>query len=103
MATLVTLLAHCWAGHIWWQILQFLQQDLPPKKILAIYLKTNIAKYLPGNIWHYYGRVWAVTRYGGTKTAATMSVLLEPLLMAAAALTIALLGIPDSFMGLSLA
>ena len=102
VATLVTLLAHCWAGGIWWQILKFLHQDLPLQQILPVYLKTNIAKYLPGNIWHYYGRVWVVTRYGGTKTAATISVLLEPLLMAAAALTISLLGIPKSFWSLAL-
>lgn len=102
MATLVTLLAHSWAGYIWWQTLKFLHQDLPLQQILPVYLKTNIAKYLPGNIWHYYGRVWSVTKFGGTKTAATISVLLEPLLMAAAALTIALLGIPESFWGLTL-
>jgi glycosyltransferase 2 family protein len=101
MATLVTLLAHGWAGYIWWQTLKFLHQDLSLKQILPVYLKTNVAKYLPGNIWHYYGRVWAVTKSGGSRSAAMVSVLLEPLLMAAAALTIALLGIPDAFWGLA--
>jgi glycosyltransferase 2 family protein len=101
IATLITLLAHGWAGYIWWQTLKFLHQDLPLQQILPIYLKTNIAKYLPGNIWHYYGRVWVVTKSGGSGSAAMVSVLLEPLLMAAAALTIALLRISDAFWGLS--
>jgi uncharacterized membrane protein YbhN (UPF0104 family) len=58
--------------------------------VLPVYLKTNVAKYIPGNVWHYYGRVWAVTNAGGSLGAATISVLLEPLLMAAAALLVAL-------------
>jgi len=102
VATLITLLAHCWAGWVWWQTLGFLHQDLPLQHLLPVYLKTNIAKYIPGNIWHYLWRVWAVTRCGGTKTAVTISVLLEPLLMAAAALTIVLLGMPESFWSLAL-
>lgn len=102
MATLVTLLAHSWAGYIWWLTLKFLDQGLPLQQILPVYLKTNIAKYLPGSIWHYYGRVWAVTKSGGSRNAAMASVLLEPLLMAAAALTIALLGIPETFWILTL-
>lgn len=101
MATLVTLLAHSWAGYIWWLTLKFLHQGLPLQQILPVYLKTNIAKYLPGSIWHYYGRVWAVTKSGGSRSAAMVSVLLEPLLMAAAALTVALLGVPDAFWGLA--
>ncbi len=101
-ATLVTLIAHGWAGYIWWQTLKFLHQDLSLRQILPVYLKTNIAKYLPGNIWHYYGRVWVVTKSGGSRSAAMVSVLLEPLLMAAAALSIALLGISNYFWGLAL-
>ncbi len=58
---------------------------------IRIYLLTNIAKYLPGNIWHFYGRITAVTKRGGALGIATLSVLLEPLLMAAAALSIGLI------------
>jgi hypothetical protein len=53
---------------------------------------TRIAKYLPGNVWQYYGRIWAITSAGGSLGAASLSVLIEPLLMAAAALIIALTG-----------
>jgi hypothetical protein len=56
-------------------------------------LQTNIAKYLPGNVWHYYGRVAAAKSAGIPTSIATISVLLEPLLMAAAAIVFALLGI----------
>lgn len=102
IATLVILTAYCWAGYLWWQTLKFLQQNLPLREILPLYLKTNIAKYVPGNIWHYYGRVSAVTSQGGTMTVATISVLLEPLMMAAAAFIIVLLNLPKDFWGLAL-
>ena len=58
---------------------------------ICVYLTTNIAKYLPGNVWHFYGRISAVSKSSGSLGAATLTVLLEPLLMAAAALLIALL------------
>jgi glycosyltransferase 2 family protein len=92
LAFLITLLAHIWAGLVWAWILRSLHQPIQYRWLLQVYLKTNIAKYLPGNVWHYYGRIWAVTKAGGSLSAATISVLLEPLLMAAAALLIALTG-----------
>lgn len=88
----ITLLAHIWAGCVWGWILLSLKQPVQYRWVLQVYLKTNIAKYLPGNVWHYYGRIWAVTKTGGSLSAATISVLLEPLLMAAAALLVALTG-----------
>lgn len=87
----ITLLAHTFAGWVWSQILQDFHQLVNRGWIIQAYLKTNIAKYLPGNIWHYYGRVTAATTAGASLAAATVSVLLEPLLMAASALLIALL------------
>lgn len=89
---LVTLLAHIWAGLVWGWILQSFKQPVQYDWVLPVYLKTNIAKYLPGNVWHYYGRILAVTSAGGSLGAATISVLLEPLLMAAAAILVILVG-----------
>lgn len=89
---LITLLAHIWAGLVWGWILQSFKQPVQYRWVLPVYLTTNIAKYLPGNVWHYYGRILAVTKAGGSLEAATISVLLEPLLMAASALLIALAG-----------
>ncbi|MBD2128239.1 YbhN family protein [Microcoleus sp. ZQ-A2] len=91
-AFLITLAAHTWAGLVWSWILRSFKQPIQYRWVLQVYLKTNLAKYLPGNVWHYYGRIWAVTDAGGSLSAATISVLLEPLLMAAAALVIALTG-----------
>lgn len=87
----ITLLAHCWTGYVWNLILKALGQQRSGIWAMQVYLKTNIAKYLPGNVWHLYGRVTAARSAGIPATAATLSVLLEPLLMAAAALCLALL------------
>lgn len=91
IATGVTLLAHTWAGWIWTWILQELNQSVSSPQFIQVYLKTNIAKYLPGNIWHHYGRIVAAKKANVSAGAATLSVLLEPLLMLAAALIIIVL------------
>lgn len=88
----VTLLAHIWSGWVWGWILHTLNHPVSGFWSVRVYLKTNIAKYVPGNIWHFYGRIVASTEAGIPLKTATLSVLLEPLLMAAAALLIALLG-----------
>lgn len=88
----MTLLAHICAGWVWSGILRKdLQQPVASIQLVQAYLQTNIAKYLPGNIWHYYGRVMAAKTAGATLETATVSVLLEPLLMAASALIVALI------------
>lgn len=91
VATGVTLLAHIWAGWMWTWILKELNQSVSPGEFIQVYLKTNVAKYLPGNVWHYYGRILAAKNANVDPGAATLSVLLEPLLMAAAALIMVIL------------
>jgi len=90
-ATGVTLLAHIWAGWIWTWVLKELNQSVSSIQFIQVYLKTNIAKYLPGNVWHYYGRIMAAKNANIPTNIATLSVLLEPLLMLAAALIIIVL------------
>ncbi|WP_414586942.1 lysylphosphatidylglycerol synthase domain-containing protein [Scytonema sp. PCC 10023] len=92
IATGITLLAHTWAGWVWSWVLKELNQPVNSLEFIQVYLKTNIAKYIPGNIWHYYGRIVAAKNANVSTGAATLSVLLEPLLMAAAALIIVLVG-----------
>ncbi len=89
-ALIITICAHVWSGWIWTWIIKIFQQPLSRKEGIRVYLLTNIAKYSPGNIWHFYGRITAVGRKGGSRGAATLCVLLEPLLMAAAALFVGL-------------
>lgn len=89
----VTLFAHIWSGWVWTWMLAELNQPVCSSQFVQVYLKTNIAKYLPGNVWHYYGRILAAKNAGVTANVATLSVLLEPLLMAAAALIVVLFSI----------
>lgn len=88
----LSLLAYALSAWVWSWILKSFQQPINSVWIILVYLKTNLAKYLPGNFWHYYGRISAVTAVGGSLEAATVSVLLEIPLMAGAALLITLIG-----------
>ena len=90
IALSITILAHVWSGWVWTWILAIFKQPLGVREGIRIYLLTNIAKYSPGNIWHFFGRITAVAKRGGSRGVATISVLLEPLLMAAAALSVGL-------------
>ncbi len=90
-ALIVTLLAHIWSGWVWTWILLIFNLCWNQWAGIRVYLLTNIAKYLPGNVWHFYGRISALTKKGGSIGEATFSVVLEPLLMAAAALFIGLI------------
>ncbi len=94
LSLIVTLLAHIWSGWVWTFILREFNQPIPVFWALRIYLTTNMAKYIPGNIWHFYGRILTINQIGVKGNVATVSVLLEPLLMAAAALIMALLFAP---------
>ncbi|MHC5733058.1 MAG: UPF0104 family protein, partial [Nostoc sp.] len=64
IATGVTLLAHIWAGWVWTWVFQQFNQFVNTSLFIQVYLKTNIAKYLPGNVWHYYGRIMAAKGAG---------------------------------------
>jgi glycosyltransferase 2 family protein len=86
----ITLLAHCWSGWVWGWLLTSCGAPQSGLWAMATYLKTNIAKYLPGNIWHFYGRVRACDGKAVSRPIAVLSLVLEPLLMAASALALAL-------------
>ena len=91
LAFIVTLMAHVWSGWVWHWILNLFAQPLGGFWSTPIYLKTNVAKYLPGNVWHFFGRVRALQSVGAPTGVAIVSVVMEPLLMAVAALIIACL------------
>jgi hypothetical protein len=91
IATGVTLLAHTWAGLVWTWVLKELKAEVPTFQFIQVYLKTNVAKYLPGNVWHHWGRIVAAKQEQVPTGTATLSVLLEPLLMAVAAFIVIVL------------
>lgn len=91
LAFIVTLMAHIWSGWVWHWILRLFDQPLSGLWSTPIYLKTNVAKYLPGNVWHFFGRVRALQSVGASTGTAIVSVVMEPLLMAVAAIIIACL------------
>ncbi len=86
----LTLIAHTWAGWVWSWILAQLDRKVSSGWAIRVYLKTNIAKYLPGNMWHFYGRIQAAHQQQIPWECAAISVLLETLLMVAAGLGMAL-------------
>lgn len=90
LAGAITLLAHGWSGWVWGWLMRWLGLLVPVPWITLVYLRTNIWKYLPGNVWHFYGRLQALRQLGLGVTTASLAVALEPLLMAAAALILGL-------------
>jgi len=93
----LTLSAHVVGGWTWSRTLRELKQPVNWVWMTQEYLKTNVAKYLPGNVWHYYGRINAAKTAGASIEVAALSVVLEPVLMLAAALLITLLSSQQIF------
>ncbi len=86
LSIILNLLAHVFSGWVWQWILNLFQIKLGVIKVICLYLITNISKYIPGNIWHFYGRINALQAKGYSLSLAGVSVAIEPLLMAAGAL-----------------
>lgn len=93
LATVVTAIAHTWSALVWGGILKLFRVQISLIQAIQIYLCTNLAKYLPGNVWHFYGRMTKVVDSGSLWGVASLLVLLEPLLLAAGAVIIAVFGL----------
>jgi glycosyltransferase 2 family protein len=91
----ITLFSMIFAGWVWMLILREFRQSVNAAWAIQVFLKTNIFKYLPGNIWHFWGRILDAKKAGISPKAATLSVLLEPLLMASAGLLIGLMSLGE--------
>ena len=78
----VTLLAHTLSGWVWSWILDSLQHPISGLWSTLVYLRTNVWKYLPGNVWHFVGRVRALKTLTIPTGTAVAGVVLEPVLMA---------------------
>ena len=69
-----------------WQVLVgWLGHGRGSTPLVPLYLRSNLLKYLPGGVWHFLQRVRVLSPSIGTGPA-LVSVLLEPMLMAVAAL-----------------
>jgi len=77
---------------VWTWILKSYQQPIKTSAGIGIYMITNLGKYLPGNIGHFYARIVAINKAGSDWGTASLSVLLELLLLVCAALAIAVIG-----------
>lgn len=95
-AAVITLGAHVWAGVVWSWLLSAAGHPQPVRWATVTYLRTNIAKYLPGNVWHFFRRVRACQDRQIPLGAALLSVVLEAVLMVASACLLASTGFPLS-------
>ena len=68
----------------WKVLVAWLGHGSGPVPLVPLYLSSNLLKYLPGGVWHFLRRVRALGPSIGTGPA-LVSVLLEPMLMAVAA------------------
>ena len=68
----------------WTVLVAWLGYGFGPVPLVPLYLSSNLLKYLPGGVWHFLRRVRALGPSIGTGPA-LVSVLLEPMLMAVAA------------------
>jgi uncharacterized membrane protein YbhN (UPF0104 family) len=60
-----------------WISLRYLDIGLPPKKIFSIYFISQLAKYLPGGIWAFPGRMIAYQTVGVDQSRSIASVFRE--------------------------
>ena len=72
-------------GLAWRVLMDWLGHGVSDLALVPLYLRTNLLKYLPGGIWHFVDRLRTLQPFIGANQA-LVSVLLEPLVMAVAAL-----------------
>jgi hypothetical protein len=89
-AIAIAIVTQLWSAILWGWILTLLQNPAPKRWVMVTFLKNAPAKYVPGSIWHLYGRVVAARNRGIGLESATLSVMLEPLFIIAGALGLAL-------------
>lgn len=72
----------------WWGVLGWLGCAEPMADVLPLYVRTTPLKYLPGGVWHLLGRLRWLQARGRPGRQALAAVVLDPLLMAVAALAL---------------
>ena len=94
IATGINLLGYIWTGQVWGYILRALGHPVASGWAIRTFLQTNIAKYLPSNLLHLYGRTLAAKNIGVPTGAASLSVILDSLLVIASGWILGLLSVP---------
>jgi hypothetical protein len=74
----------------WRQILAVERPPGPAARYHAVYGRTQIAKYLPGNVFHFVGRQVLGRELAHSQAALALASLLEAMLLVAVALSLAL-------------
>ena len=84
----VSLLSLMANGLAWAVVLRWLGRRPQWWAVMLLFLSSNLRKYLPGGIWHLHARLRALQRQSDPLSTpqALLAVLLDPVLMAAAAL-----------------
>jgi len=82
-------------SYTWWRMLLVLGVGLPRRTSHILYSRTQLAKYLPGNIFHFVARHLAFRRLGVETSTLTLAALCEAMGLACAALLLALPGAPS--------
>lgn len=81
-STGLTLLGHICNGIAWGAALRALGAKVSATWAVRVYLQTNIAKYTPGKVWHFYGRILAGKTIGIGRGTILLSVLIESVQLA---------------------
>ena len=66
---------------IWSLILSHFSQKLALNELVVIWLKSQLAKYIPGGFWNLIGRAYLCQEYGVSTTDVILSLLLELILL----------------------
>ncbi|MCL1634632.1 flippase-like domain-containing protein [Luteimonas sp. SX5] len=90
IAMIPFLLAYAALAGAWYCLLRLLGLKASPSLALGIYLVTQIAKYLPGNVGHHIGRVYLAGRHGLPAFRVGLSMVAEMLLIVATACLLSL-------------
>jgi uncharacterized membrane protein YbhN (UPF0104 family) len=76
-----------------WVSLRFLGSELPSKKVFSIYFISQLAKYLPGGIWAFPGRMLAYQSVGVEQSRSIASVFREVSALVLASIAVSLLAL----------
>lgn len=91
MLASASLLGYAW---LWWRNLGQLGERLALRSALRIWFLSQLARYVPGNIWHLFGRAYLAREAGVRLQPVALSMVLELFQTITAALLLAALLLP---------